>query len=104
MKFEMCKRVEKNPKKHVSEARNAVMIKCAKKYDRNPDLWSPVMENVGDYYSVDKRLLRARHKVIGNAPKNRKIIDENEDIIVLDSNCLPWKVLIFITLQKAHML
>ena len=84
MKFEMCKRVEKNPKIHVSEARNAVMIKC-------PDLWSQVMENVGDYYSVDKRLLKARQKVIGNAPKNRKIIDENEDIIVLDSNCLPWK-------------
>ena len=56
MKFEMCKRV---------------IIEFAKKYERNPDLWSEVMENVGDYYSVDKTLLRARQKVIGNAPKNR---------------------------------
>ena len=57
MKFEMCKRVEKNPEKPVSEARNAVIIEFAKKYERNPELWSEVMENVGDYYSVDKRLL-----------------------------------------------
>ena len=40
MKFEMCKRIEKNPEKPVSEARNAAIKEFAKKYERNPDLWS----------------------------------------------------------------
>ena len=99
MKFEMCKKVEVNPEKPVSEARNAIIIEYAKKHEDNPDLWAEVIANIGDYDAVDKRQLRARQKVIGNAPKNRnefdptKIIEDGEDIIVLDSNLLPsgWK-------------
>ena len=71
----------------------------AKKHEDNPDLWADVIANIGDYDDVNKRLLRARQKVIGNPPKNRnefdptKIIEDGEDNIVLDSNLLPsgWK-------------
>ena len=51
-----------------------------------------------DYDAIDKRLLRARQKVIGKAPKSRNDFDPktvlgDSDIIVLDSNDLPegWK-------------
>ena len=40
MKFEMCKRAEKNSEKPASEARNAAIKEFAKKNERNPDLWS----------------------------------------------------------------
>ena len=80
MKFEMCKKVEVNPEKPVSEARNAVIIEYAKKHEDNPDLWAEVIANIGDYDAVDKRLLRARQKVIGNAPKNRNEFDPTKII------------------------
>ena len=102
MKIEMCKLVEGTPENPVSVARKDVILKYAEIFEDKPGLWSEIVQSIGDYDAVDKRLLRARQKVIGNAPKNRnefdptKIIEDGEDIIVLDSNHLPrgWKILI----------
>ena len=99
MKMEMCKMVETNPDKPVSEARNALILENAHKYENDATLWSEIVESLGDYDAIDKRLLRARQKIIGKAPQNRndfnptKIIGDSDDIIVLDSNLLPsdWK-------------
>ena len=68
-------------------------------YQNEPGLWNEVVECLGDYSALDKRLYRAREKVVGKAPKNRNQFDPNaffdngSDVIVLDSNNLPdgWK-------------
>ena len=86
----------------VSVARVTIIMKYAEKYPSYPELWSHVVESIGDYSALDKRLYRAREKVVGKAPKNRNefdpaaFFDTNEnasDVIVLDSNNLPagWK-------------
>ena len=102
MKQKMCKIVERNPENPVGDARKAVILEYALKHAGTPDDWSEIVENLGDYDNIDKRLLRARQNMIGKAPKNRndfdplKMIDDGEDLIVLDSNNLPegWQILI----------
>ena len=99
IKIEMCSLVETTPENPVSEARKTVILKYAEIYFENPDLWGEIVLKIGDYDALDKRLLRARQKVIGKAPINRNdfepslVLGDNDDIIVLDSNNLPdgWK-------------
>ena len=53
-----------------------------------------MVECLGDYSALDKRLYRAREKVVGKAPKSRNqfdpiaLFDNGRDVIVLDSNNL----------------
>ena len=60
------------------------------------------MESLGDYETIDKRLLRARQKIIGKAPKNRndfdptKIIGDSDEMTVYW--CQPLKNLMTILL------
>jgi hypothetical protein len=99
IKLEMCSLVELTPENPVAEARKTVILKNAEKYSDNQDLWAEVVEKIGDYDALDKRLLRARQKIIGKAPMNRDEFDpgmvlaDNDDVLVLDSNNLPegWK-------------
>ena len=59
-----------------------------------PGMWNKILENVGDYSALDKRLFRARKKVVGKATKSRNEFDyksyfeDDSDVIVLDSNNL----------------
>jgi hypothetical protein len=99
IKLEICSLVEIATEHPVAEARKTVVLKFAEKYSDNQDLWAEVVEKIGDYDALDKRLLRARQKIIGKAPMNRNDFDpnmvlaDNDDILVLDSNYLPegWK-------------
>ena len=99
IKLEMCSLVELTPENPVAEARKTVILKYAEIYSDNQDLWAEVVEKVGDYDALDKRLLRARQRIIGKAPMNRDEFDpgmvlaDNDDILVLDSNNLSegWK-------------
>ena len=75
IKLEMCSLVELTPENPVAEARKTVILKYAEKYSDNQDLWAEVVEKVGDYDALDKRLLRARQKIIGKAPMNRDEFD-----------------------------
>ena len=80
----------------------AMILEYALKHEGTPADWSEIVENLGEYDNIDKRLLRARQNMIGKAPKNRndfdplKMIGDGEDLIVLDSNNLPdgWQNLI----------
>ena len=64
-------------------------------HQNQPGLCNEVVECPGDYSALDKRLFRAREKVVDKAPKNRNQFDPNaffdngSDVIVLDSNNLP---------------
>ena len=70
-------------------------MKYAEKYQSESGLWLEIVECLGDYSALDKRLYRAREKVVGKAPKNPNEFDPNaffekdSEIIVLDSNNLP---------------
>ena len=95
--------MQANPDEPVSVSRVNVIMKYAELYHQTqPEVWADVVDCVGDYNALDKRLYRAREKIVGKAPKNRNEFDpssffdasENvDDIIVLDSNKLPagWK-------------
>ena len=99
MKAEMCDIVETFPENPVGEARKATLLKYAEIYDGNQDLWADIVSKLGDYDALDKRLLRARQKIIGKSPTNRNEFDPSlvlgvdDDVIILDSNNLPegWK-------------
>ena len=87
--------MQANPDEPDSAARVNVIMKYAEMYHNQPGLWNEVVECLGDYSALDKRLYRAREKVVGKAPKNRNQFDPNaffdngSDVIVLDSNNLP---------------
>ena len=95
----MCNIVETFPENPVGEARKATLLKYAEIYDGNQDLWADIVSKLGDYDALDKRLLRARQKIIGKSPTNRNEFDPSlvlgvdDDVIILDSNNLPdgWK-------------
>ena len=106
MKQKICKIVEMNQENPVGDARKALILEYALKHEGTPDDWSEIVENLGDYDNIDKRLLRARQTMICKALKNRndfdplKMMDDGEYLIVLDSNNLieGWQNL----LEESH--
>ena len=99
MKLEMCEIVKSNPDEPVSSAREKVILKYVEKYREQPGMWHEILEYLGDFTAVDKRLYRAREKIVGKAPKNRNefepkgFFEDGSEVIVLDSNDLPegWR-------------
>ena len=59
------------------------------------DLWAEVVEKIGVYDALNKRLSRARQNIIGKASMNRDEFDpgmvlaNNDAFLVLDNNNLP---------------
>ena len=99
IKLEMCELVRKQPEEPVSVAGTNVLLKYSELYQSQPELWKEIIECVGEYSALDKRLYRARQKVVGKAPNNRNMFDplnflsEDDEMIIMDSQNLPasWK-------------
>ena len=98
MRYEMKQIVRKEPQKPVIDAIRQVRQIYAEKYDEEDDLFDQIIAELGADKPLEKQLLRVRKEIIGKTPTNRdsfdpkhflrRVFENDDDIIVLDSNKL----------------
>ena len=92
--------MRKNPTQAVGKAVRDIRVKASEEYRNGKYFYSHLIAELGTDSAFEKQLLRVRHDVIGNTPSSRnyfdpvefleRIHDENNDMIVCDSNDLEF--------------